>query len=148
QTVSRFLPRLALYRAIDRLGLGDPLGLRDELPGLVNRSIQRIYTYQHGDGGWGWWREDPSQPYLTAYTLFGLIEARRAGFGVDQGVTDRAVRSLHDWLNGNPTPGARGPASAGPARPPAPGADSADPSVSAYVVYVLGEAGAAEDSRA
>jgi uncharacterized protein YfaS (alpha-2-macroglobulin family) len=38
QTLSRFLPRLALNRAIGNLGLGDPLQLRPQLPGLVTRS--------------------------------------------------------------------------------------------------------------
>jgi uncharacterized protein YfaS (alpha-2-macroglobulin family) len=128
QTVSRFLPRLALERAIDGLGMGDPLGLRPELPGLVTRSIQRVYRFQHADGGWGWWQDDVSQPYLTAYALYGLVEARRSGFDVDQGVVDRAVTFLRGWLNGDP------------------GVFGLD--TRAYVVYVLSQAGAPEPGRA
>jgi uncharacterized protein YfaS (alpha-2-macroglobulin family) len=93
QTLSRFLPRLALERAIVNLGLADPLHLRPALPGLVTRSIERLYRFQHPDGGWGWWADDVSQPYLSAYAVFGLVEARRAGFDVDQPVIDRGWRS-------------------------------------------------------
>ncbi len=128
QTVSRFLPRLALARAIDGLGLGDPLNLKSELPGLVTRSIQRMYRFQHADGGWGWWQDDVSQPYLTAYSLFGLVEARRSGFDVDQGVVDRGTTFLRAWLNADPGPF---------------GLDTR-----AYVVYVLGQAGSPEPARA
>jgi alpha-2-macroglobulin len=127
QTVSRFLPRLALDRAIGGLGLGDPLHLHDQLPGLVTRSIQRIYGDQHTDGGWGWWQQDGSQPYLTAYALFGLNEARKAGFVVDSGVIDRGANYLRSWLNSDP------------------GVYGLD--TRAYVLYVLGELGTPEPAR-
>jgi len=87
-----------------------------------------MYRFQNADGGWGSWPNDVSQPYLTAYALFGLIEARRAAFDVDQGVVDRAIAYLRAWLNGEP------------------GAFGLD--TRAYVVYVLGHAGAAEPARA
>jgi uncharacterized protein YfaS (alpha-2-macroglobulin family) len=130
QTVSRFLPRLVLDRAIGSLGLGDPLNLKAQLPGLVSRSIERIYRFQHNDGGWGSWQDDVSQPYLTAYALFGLVEARRAGLshGVDQGVIDRGTTFLRSWLNSDP------------------GVFGLD--TRAYVVYVLGQAGTPEPARA
>ena len=129
QTVSRFLPRVALERAVNQFGAGDPLNLKPELPALVTRSIQRIYRYQHSDGGWGWWPEDSvSQPYLSAYALFALLEARRAGFAVDQPVLDRAVNYLRQWLNTDPR--------------------DFGLETRAYVVYVLGAAGGAEPSRA
>jgi len=127
QTVSRFLPRLALARAIAGFGLDDPLSLRGRLPGLVSRSIQRIYGYQHQDGGWGWWQGDTSQPYLTAYALFGLLEARRAGSIVDNGVVGRGANFLRGWLNSDP------------------GIYGLD--VRAYVLYVLGELGTPDRAR-
>jgi uncharacterized protein YfaS (alpha-2-macroglobulin family) len=128
QTVSRFLPRLVLDRALNGLGLVDPLNLKAALPGIVSRAIGRVYRFQHPDGGWGWWRDDTSQPYLSAYAVFGLVEARRAGFSVDQGVVDRGTTYLRSWLNSDP--GAYGL------------------ETRAFVLYVLGEAGAPEPSRA
>jgi uncharacterized protein YfaS (alpha-2-macroglobulin family) len=99
QTISRFLPRLVLYRAINELGLEDTFGLEEELPGLVTGSIQRIYRGQNGDGGWGWWFGDTSNPQITAYALFGLAEAQKAGFAVDDVVLERAARFLDQYLN-------------------------------------------------
>ncbi len=99
QTISRFLPRLVLYRAINKLGLADTFGLEGELPGLVARSIQRLYRGQNWDGGWGWWFGDTSNPEITAYALFGLAEAREAGFTVDDYVLERASQFLRNYLN-------------------------------------------------
>jgi len=128
QTVSRFLPRLGLAQAMDHAGLGDPLHLQPQLPGLVLQSIQRIYQYQHQDGGWGWWQTDMSQPTLTAYALLSLTAARQAGYTVDANVTNRAITFLHAWLNGGPQPFGL--------------------NARAEVLYALGRAGAADASRA
>ncbi|MBE9508912.1 MAG: alpha-2-macroglobulin, partial [Chloroflexi bacterium] len=97
QTVSRFLPNVVTYRAFKELGLERP-DLEARLPDLVNLGLQRLYNQQHYDGGWGWWVQDKSRPYLTAYSLLGLVEAERAGFAVDEGVTERAVHFLEDSL--------------------------------------------------
>lgn len=99
QTISRFLPRLALYQAINKLGLPDTLSLGGILPGLVTRSIQRLYRGQNWDGGWGWWFGDTSNPEITAYAFFGLAEAREAGFAVDDYVLERASQFLRNYLN-------------------------------------------------
>jgi len=99
QTISRFLPRLVLYRAINELGLPDTFDLEGELPGLVTRSIQRLYRGQNWDGGWGWWFGDTSNPQISAYALFGLAEAREAGFTVDNYVLERASQFLLSYLN-------------------------------------------------
>ncbi|MDY7077396.1 MAG: Ig-like domain-containing protein, partial [Chloroflexota bacterium] len=99
QTVSRFLPNVVTYRAFKELELGDARSdLETRLPELVSTGLQRLYNRQHYDGGWGWWTLDDSHPYLTAYVLLGLVEAERAGFVVDEGVTERAVDFLQDSL--------------------------------------------------
>jgi uncharacterized protein YfaS (alpha-2-macroglobulin family) len=45
--------------------------------------LNRLYDYQHEDGGWGWWKTDQNQPFMTAYAVYGLLEARRAGYKVE-----------------------------------------------------------------
>lgn len=98
-TVSRFLPRLALRRAAETLGLTDldlPEGNTDA---LVRRSLQRIYRNQNQDGGWGWWAEDDSDPAITAYTLIGLGTAKVAGFPVDPQVEEKAAAYLGAQLD-------------------------------------------------
>jgi uncharacterized protein YfaS (alpha-2-macroglobulin family) len=83
------------YRAFQELGLDRP-DLEASLPDLVSQGLQRLYNQQHYDGGWGWWVEDESRPYLTAYVLLGMIEADRADFTVDVDVMEQAVDFLED----------------------------------------------------
>jgi hypothetical protein len=104
QTVSRFLPNVVTYRAYRDLGLEEDqlparvLALKEKLPVQVSVGLQRLYKQQHVDGGWGWWINDQSSPTLTAYVLFGLVEAKRAGFAVEQTVLDSAVDFLERSL--------------------------------------------------
>ena len=77
------------------------------LPGIgrrVSQSLQKLYAYQHGDGGWQWWDFDDSDPDMTAYVLWGLIETRNAGYLVDTGRISRgshyllvALKTQRDW---------------------------------------------------
>jgi len=81
QIVSRFLPNVLTYRALQDLGLSDP-ELDARLPGLVAEGLSKLYVRQHGDGGWSWWYEGESNPYLSAYVVFALVKAEEAGFDV------------------------------------------------------------------
>jgi alpha-2-macroglobulin len=97
QTVSRFLPNVVTWQALDEMGIERPQ-LRQALAQLVGVALQRLYAQEHYNGGWGWWVSDESDPYLTAYVLQGLIEAHRAGFLVDPDAMDRAAGYLRDHL--------------------------------------------------
>lgn len=98
-TVSRLVSVLALRRAIDDLGLTDVNDPATNVDALVQRSLQRLYSQQHDDGGWGWWIGDDSDPAITAYVLIGLAEAKRAGFEVDWQVEQDAVTYLTGELD-------------------------------------------------
>jgi uncharacterized protein YfaS (alpha-2-macroglobulin family) len=74
QSVSRFLPNLETYRVIQDFGLEEP-GLESRLELVLEDSIAQLDVSQNPDGGWGWWKDDPSDTYITAYVLFGLIRA-------------------------------------------------------------------------
>ncbi|MHB0869769.1 MAG: Ig-like domain-containing protein [Chloroflexota bacterium] len=99
QTVSRFLPRVVMQRAFEKLVLPDKEGIASQLPSIVGRSLQRLYGGQRPDGGWGWWPGDSSDQWITAYAVQGLAEARRSGYTVDQGVLDRAAQFLRRSLD-------------------------------------------------
>ncbi len=94
-TVSRFVSVLALQRATEQLGLSDLGAPSTDVDALVQRSLQRLYNYQHQDGGWGWWSGDDSDPAISAYVVAGMAEAKRAGFSADQYVDDRAAAVPH-----------------------------------------------------
>ncbi len=97
QTVSRFLPNVITWQALEEMGLERP-ALRQQLAQQVGLALQRLYAWQHYDGGWGWWVNDKSDAYLTAYVLHGLLEARRAGFTVDEEVMADGRSFLRDAL--------------------------------------------------
>ncbi|MEM7113627.1 MAG: Ig-like domain-containing protein [Chloroflexota bacterium] len=94
QTMSRALPNAVVSRAFFQLGIGsrDP-----ELPAKVNASLQKLYGFQHNDGGWGWWYDDATDAYQTAWVLFGLAQIQEAGYLVDDSVLERGA----EWLNEN-----------------------------------------------
>jgi uncharacterized protein YfaS (alpha-2-macroglobulin family) len=92
QTVSRFLPNVITWEALKEMGV-ETSDLQ-KLAQMVGTGVQRLYSQQHYDGGWGWWTSDTSDPYLTAYVLQGLVEADRAEFVVDEDVMANAAQFL------------------------------------------------------
>ncbi len=97
QVVSRFLPNILTYRAIERLGIENP-ELAERLPSLVAEGLDKLYVRQNGDGGWGWWALDESSPYLTAYVVFALTHAGTAGYTVNGAVLERGLDFLERSL--------------------------------------------------
>ena len=97
QTVSRFLPNVLTYRALQDLGIEDPALEANLLP-LVEEGLNRLYLQQHVDGGWGWWWDDNSNTYITAYVVFALDKTRAAGFEVDSNVIERGLDFLNSHL--------------------------------------------------
>ncbi|MGB6691714.1 MAG: MG2 domain-containing protein [Terracidiphilus sp.] len=83
QTMSSFLPDLIVAQAIDKLHLKSPID-RKTLNDMVSAGIERLGTFQHDDGGWGWWPDDPSRVFMTAYVVSGLGQARDAGYKIDE----------------------------------------------------------------
>lgn len=114
QTMSSALPNAVVSRAFFQLGIGsrDP-----ELPAKVNASLQKLYGFQHDDGGWGWWFDDASEAYQTAWVLFGLAQIQEAGYEVDEAVLERGA----NWLNEN--------------------MQALDPRTRAYALYTMAVAG-------
>ncbi len=83
QTMSSFLPDLIVAQAIDKLHLKSPID-RATLNDMVSAGIERLASYQHDDGGWGWWPDDPSRVFMTAYVVSGLGQAKDAGYKIDE----------------------------------------------------------------
>ncbi len=100
QTISRFLPNVAVYGAFNKLGLADA-GLRQQAQMAVSYAVQRLYNDQKADGGWGWFNADRSNALVTAYALIGLTEARKNGFEVDDRAIEGAIRFLRGELARN-----------------------------------------------
>ena len=101
QTMSRFLPtvvaaaamrklgvRAADVRAADKprdgfVGYEVPAVFDDkELEAMIEAGVARLAALQHADGGWGWWRDDPSGLHMTAHVVDGLLTACEARPGL------------------------------------------------------------------
>jgi alpha-2-macroglobulin len=100
QTVSRFLPNVLTYRALNQLGLVSPT-LQISLTNEINIALDKLYNWQNQDGGWGWWSNQESNAYLSAYTVYGLIEARDSGFTVRPDSLSRGEEYLKGQLKAN-----------------------------------------------
>jgi uncharacterized protein YfaS (alpha-2-macroglobulin family)/tetratricopeptide (TPR) repeat protein len=106
QTMSRFLPTAITAKTLQDTGLSaeeamhhvfggieknsaaatHPDGKQDmqKLADMEKASLERLYDFQHGDGGWGWWKEGESDHWMTAYVVWGLSLARDAGINVHE----------------------------------------------------------------
>jgi len=118
QTMSRFLPATITAKTLSDFGLkaedilnrafggieanapvrkGDRNNLK-QLADITSKGLQRLYDFQHPDGGWGWWKEGDSDPFMTAYVLWGLVLARDAKVEIKADVIDRAAAWLDSQL--------------------------------------------------
>ncbi len=93
QTMSSFLPDIIVAQAVDKLHLKSPID-RKTLNDMVAASLERLSSYQHDDGGWGWWPDDDSRVFMTAYVVSGLGQAKAAGYAVD----DQRMAKARAWL--------------------------------------------------
>jgi uncharacterized protein YfaS (alpha-2-macroglobulin family) len=96
ETLSRFLPNLETYRVLQGFGLDDAK-LKARLDRTLNDGLLHLNARQNFDGGWGWWENSESDPYITSYVLFGLLRARDAGVQVNEDQINRAI----EYLGGN-----------------------------------------------
>jgi len=119
QTMSRFLPAVMVSKTLNDLGIDledlamrqekldvktrterlyrkkeNPVFSRAELDQIVEQGLNRLYGFQNGDGGWGWFHEGKSDPYMSAYVAMGLQLATEADVKVDGNRLERAYRFL------------------------------------------------------
>lgn len=94
QTLSSFLPNLMVVRALQQLKIA-PTERVKALDRQVSDGLRRIYDLQHDDGGWGWWKTDENNPFMTAYAVYALVEASAAGYSVEGWRISSGTRSLH-----------------------------------------------------
>ncbi len=120
QTLSRFLPSVLVTKTLTGLNL-EPAdiagkmfgglekeyadaahrrGPRDlsQLSKMVKGGLERLYDFQHADGGWGWWKKGNTDPYMSAYVVWGLTLAGQAGVEVKKSTLKRARSYLEKAL--------------------------------------------------
>lgn len=82
QTANAILPATALLAAAKRAGVAVP-GWDDPDKRLAP-FLDHLASLRHDDGGWGWWRSDDSDPYLTALAIDAFAHAALAGVRREQ----------------------------------------------------------------
>ncbi|MBU4305233.1 MAG: alpha-2-macroglobulin [Candidatus Omnitrophica bacterium] len=116
QTMSRFLPAAVCLNTLKDLGL-DPDEVRRKIFGgiepeyaekthkkgkqdlnklndMIKKGLERLYDFQHSDGGWGWWKEGDSDHFMSAYVVWGLSLAHEARMDVRRNVIERGAAYL------------------------------------------------------
>ena len=97
QTMSRFLPSAIVAKTLEHHGI--PVDQVDpQLSRKVKDGLERLRGYQHDDGGWGWWKSDDSQHWMSTYVCFGLLLLREADYDVDGGMVSRGLDYLRREL--------------------------------------------------
>ncbi|MEJ7617025.1 MAG: hypothetical protein WKF30_08710 [Pyrinomonadaceae bacterium] len=66
----------------------------------MQRGLDRLYDYQHSDGGWGWWKNDASDVYDRR--MDGSAMAARVDTP-SMGIALRAAKSFGDAASAKPT---------------------------------------------
>ena len=101
QTMSSFLPDLIVAQAVDKLHLKSPID-RATLNDMVRAGLDRLYGFQHDDGGWGWWPNDDSRVFMTAYVVSGLGQAKESWELDDGGRLNKGRAWLKSALAAHP----------------------------------------------
>ncbi len=122
QTMSGFLPDVVVAKAMKDLNLQSTINT-PELEKKIRAGLDRLYDYQHDDGGWGWWKEDQSYVFMTAYVVSGLAQARAAGYQVKDTALNNGANFLKQQLQQH---------------------QNMRPDLRAYVVYALALDGASD----
>ncbi|HXA52476.1 MAG TPA: MG2 domain-containing protein, partial [Candidatus Acidoferrum sp.] len=101
QTMSSFLPNVIVTKAVSDLGIKADLEKAD-VQRKIRAGLERLYNFQHEDGGWGWWETDESHPFMTAYVVAGLTQAKAAGVQIEQERVDRGAAWVRKALREDP----------------------------------------------
>jgi uncharacterized protein YfaS (alpha-2-macroglobulin family) len=129
QTMSSFLPNVIVSQALKDVKTSSIRNAND-LPKKVQKGLDRLYAYQHNDGGWGWWKDDQSDPFMTAYVVSGLTLAKQNDYQVDDNRISSGREKLKQMLDSGTTEAGT----------------QIDLETRAFMVYALEESGDA-DSR-
>lgn len=75
QTMSSYLPNVVVAETLAKMNVPNRVDTAD-LRAKMLAGLTRLKDYQHDDGGWGWWKEDSSRVYMTAYVVSGIAQGK------------------------------------------------------------------------
>lgn len=97
QKISRILPYITGEELINAFDLCSLKG--EALRKDVQEKIQELYDNQTSSGGFTLWEDSPCcSPFLSAYTIYALALAKKAGYSVDENVFNSGTEYLKEVL--------------------------------------------------
>ncbi|HCX29848.1 MAG TPA: hypothetical protein DHU55_08800, partial [Blastocatellia bacterium] len=102
QTMSSFLPNVIVTQALKDIKTSS-ISSSNDLGKKVKKGLDRLYAYQHNDGGWGWWKDDQSDPFMTAYVVSGLQLAKQSDYQIDENRLSSGREKLKQMLDAGTT---------------------------------------------
>ena len=127
QTMSRFLPTVIVAQTLQDVKSAS-ISDKNNINAKVQKGLDRLYAFQHSDGGWGWWKDDETDPFMTAYVVDGLTIAKGAGYQIEEYRVSQAHEKLKQMLDENKVYGDK----------------PIDMESRAYMIYALTESGEAD----
>ena len=106
QTMSKFLPLVAakdLAKTLD-----DPSLQGTRAQSFIRAGVQKVLRHQQGDGNFSLWPQSQTYPHLTAYALWGLTVAEKAGEKVPAAVFDNGIAAMQTWAQTGVKPDGEG----------------------------------------
>ncbi|MBN2719452.1 MAG: hypothetical protein JXX14_26610, partial [Deltaproteobacteria bacterium] len=108
QTMSRLVPMFKVKDLATSLNMDELKG--GKLKEYIAFGVDKVLRHQHDDGQFSLWPDSTPSPHLTAFALWGLSEARKAGVPVDDKAVERGVSALGHWAADKAVPGSIGEA--------------------------------------
>jgi uncharacterized protein YfaS (alpha-2-macroglobulin family) len=93
QTLSSFVPNLVVSKALSDLNIKSDVN-QQLLSQKIRAGLDRLYDFQHEDGGWGWWKTDESSIFMTTAVVVGFSQAKAAGIELKPDTLENGVK----WL--------------------------------------------------
>jgi len=97
QTSSRVLPIFVLGDILDQFPIAS---VRDRASrtAIATRGVEKLFTKQNPDGGFGYWYRGESWPYVSTWATFALLEGKKSGFEVDEGKLNSALSYVENFV--------------------------------------------------
>jgi hypothetical protein len=93
QTTSRLIPNALVLRYLAEMDLLDNK-TEKEIHNMIVSGLSRLYSFQHRDGGWGWWYDDESKVFMTSIALYCLGLINETGITIDPVIIKKGLEFL------------------------------------------------------
>ncbi|HEY9681704.1 MAG TPA: MG2 domain-containing protein [Oculatellaceae cyanobacterium] len=94
QTLSKLVPSMVAMQLHKKLNIPITNADAAKFAKVQKLSLEKLRSYHHPDGGWGWWASDESNPYLTAHVVSGLSLLKDSGYADEDVLINSGLR----WL--------------------------------------------------